>query len=226
MTSQNNTKVVYTAIFGDYDKPVKPLTIEEDWDYILFTDNTKRKVPEPWTPIQAPFMGLDGRRKNRFYKLLPHLHLWSYDESLYLDGNFQITGDINEYVEQAGDKSLLIFPAVERDNVYDEALIVAREGLAHPQLIRQQMRRYHQEGFDGRGLCATGVLYRRHNEDGCRTVMERWWLEYYYNTRRDQLSFNYSAWRNNYTYALSDWNIWSNPYFRSRPHHGGRRQYR
>ena len=35
------------------------------------------------------------------------------------------------------------------------------------------------------------VILRRHNEKDCVRVMEDWWTEIKYGSKRDQLSFNY-----------------------------------
>ena len=35
------------------------------------------------------------------------------------------------------------------------------------------------------------VILRRHNEKDCIRVMEDWWTEIKYGSKRDQLSFNY-----------------------------------
>jgi len=36
-------KVLYTAIFGDYDKLLEPTCVTQDWNYLCFTDNNKLK---------------------------------------------------------------------------------------------------------------------------------------------------------------------------------------
>ena len=50
------------------------------------------------------------------------------------------------------------------------------------------------------------VVFRRHNENDCINAMEDWWSEIKYNSKRDQLSFNYIAWKNklNFNYIPGD----------------------
>ena len=43
--------------------------------------------------------------------------------------------------------------------------------------------------------------------------MEDWWLEIKHNSRRDQLSFNYIAWKNNFNFKYLDGDSRKNKYF-------------
>ena len=58
------------------------------------------------------------------------------------------------------------------------------------------MQNYEYAGFPrNNGLITGMVILRRHNHLDCVKVMEQWWSEISYNSKRDQLSFNYSAWK-------------------------------
>ena len=63
------------------------------------------------------------------------------------------------------------------------------------------------------GLITGMVILRRHNEEDCMTTMEDWWTEIKYNSKRDQLSFNYCAWKNNLKFNYMDGDSRNNEYF-------------
>lgn len=46
------------------------------------------------------------------------------------------------------------------------------------------------------GLFETNVIIRFHNDPKCKAVMDTWWNEIETRTKRDQLSFTYSLWKN------------------------------
>ena len=77
----------------------------------------------------------------------------------------------------------------------------------NPYLIQKQMTKYHMLGFPkDKGLITGMVILRRHNEKDCIETMEDWWTEIKYGSKRDQLSFNYCAWKNDlkFNYMLGD----------------------
>ena len=66
------------------------------------------------------------------------------------------------------------------------------------------------------------VIIRRHNDlDGIK-VMEQWWSEICYNSKRDQLSFNYSAWKQGIRFNYISGDSRNNKYFyrSTKPHKG------
>lgn len=65
--------------------------------------------------------------------------------------------------------------------------------------ILKQMNRYIQEGFPRDfGSAANGAIVREHADPVCIRIMETWWQEVRNGSRRDQLSFWYSVWKNGY----------------------------
>ena len=72
------------------------------------------------------------------------------------------------------------------------------------------------------GLITGMVILRRHNEKDCIETMEDWWTEVKYNSKRDQLSFNYCAWKNDLTFNYMDGDSRDNEYFYrdTKPHIG------
>ena len=63
------------------------------------------------------------------------------------------------------------------------------------------MERYLSEGYpQNNGLAFTCVVVRKHNDSDTINLMENWWTEIKYGSKRDQLSFDYVAWKNNYDF--------------------------
>jgi len=75
-----NKKVIYTAIFGGYDKLPEPTFIPEGWDFICFTDSNIQS--DIWTIKNVPAIYEDSTRNARKHKLLPHRLFPNYDYSL------------------------------------------------------------------------------------------------------------------------------------------------
>ena len=65
-----------------------------------------------------------------------------------------------------------------------------------------------------------GVTLRRHNEKDCIKVMEDWWKEIRYGSKRDQLSFNYVAWKNKFKFNYMNSDCRDNSYFYLDKHTG------
>ena len=81
-------------------------------------------------------------------------------------------------------------------------------------IIHAQVDRYRKEGYpENNGLARTTVMFMRHNKDDVKQQMNTWWEEMKYGSRRDQISFNYSAWKNDFEFSYIQEDIDDNPYF-------------
>ena len=195
-----NNKITYTSVFGGYDD-VKPLSLPQGWDFKLFSEKNSLSLYK------------DSNRNAKKYKLLPHRYLSEYEYSLWVDGNFTVVGNIDILVEKyLKDSNIAFFnhqnTALDpRNCIYEEAEFILAAGernyalkpsrgiLAYkdnPNTIRTQMEKYQKEGYPANnGLIKGGIILRRHNEKDVIDAMESWWEEVKYNSKRDQLSFNY-----------------------------------
>jgi hypothetical protein len=106
--------------------------------------------------------------------------------------------------------------------VYEEAKFIQWLGDNNPKkkykdnmdIIHAQVDRYKKEGYpENNGLARTTVMFMRHNEDDVKQQMDTWWGEMKYGSRRDQISFNYSAWKNDFKFNYIQEDIDDNPYF-------------
>ena len=94
-----------------------------------------------------------------------------------------------------------------------------------PKTILKQFDKYAKLGYPANNGLITGmVILRRHNERDCIETMEDWWTEVKYGSKRDQLSFNYSAWKNDLKFNYMDGDSRDNEYFyRSTDAHIGKK---
>ena len=202
-------KVIYTTIIGKYDILEEPSFIPEGYDFICFTDQKINKPNSIWEIRQVLPLYKDNTRTARKYKILPHRFLPEYDISIWTDGNELVVGDINKLQEKyLKDKNMAIYNHMscwdKRDCVYQEAQAIFDLGNRNnnwkddPSIITKQMERYVNEQYPpNNGLIVSGVMFRKHNKKDVINCMETWWTELKYGSRRDQLSFNYAAWKCN-----------------------------
>jgi len=78
-------RAVYTAIFGGYDEPKKlPPGIDEDVDFICFTDDSTLEHPQ-WRVRHVPSAHQQHPRlAAKYYKAMPHAVLSEYDETIWV----------------------------------------------------------------------------------------------------------------------------------------------
>lgn len=222
--------VVYTAIVNNYNPLRNPAHIDPDIDYACFTDQPKWFALSNntiWKGRPFPVSDLDATRMNRQVKLLPHRFFPEYDTSIYVDGSIQITGSIRALLAEYGQPKMLGFKHPKRDCAYQEGKTCIEMNKETPEVIRNQLARYRSEGFPEHfGLIEGGVLIRRHNDPEIVALMEAWWHELQSESRRDQISFPYVAWRQGFWPTLmGEKNVWgSSDFFRlETTHHGDRK---
>jgi len=236
-----NKKVIYTAIFGDKDVLRDPEFLSDGFDFVCFTDNRKIKSGV-WDVryVQAPFH--DPVRCARYYKILAHRFLADYEYSIWIDGNMVIRKDPNGLVkEYLKNCSLAVYNHFNqkrrifglfwvrdrrfaRNCIYKEAMELIRRTEAGFYMddvgkIRKQIERYKSENYpQENGLAVTMVLIRRHNDVSMKKLMEAWWEELKNNSRRDQLSFNYVAWKTKIPFCYIKGDPRHNSYFQRLKH--------
>jgi hypothetical protein len=225
-------KVVYTAIIGGYDELVEIDNKPSDWDFVCFSDRDLKS--DTWEIRNVIPLYSDNTRTARKYKLLPHRWFPKYTYSLWLDGNIKPRGDINELLTYLDDCNYATYSHNQnkldpRDCIYEEASTILQLGdknikrnpkrgmlcyKDNPNLIRQQMINYQNVGYPTHhGLVVQMEVLRRHNESDVKNAMEDHWVELKHNSKREQLSFNYIAWKNGLKFNYIDGDSRDNEYF-------------
>ena len=230
-----NKNVIYTAIFGDYDHLETPKFVPEGFDFICFTDTNIQS--DVWDVRQVTPLYSDSTRNARKYKILPHRYLQEYEISIWIDGNMIIKdgvtfkagvltkSDSNVMIDEyLSDKNIACYNHINckldpRDCVYKEAKAVISLGKDDTELVENQMDKYFEDGYPkSNGLIVSGIILRRHNEADVKKTMELWWEELKHGSKRDQLSFNYSAWKTNLEFNHIIGDVRNNQNFRLLPH--------
>lgn len=218
-----NKIVVYTAIFGAYDG-LLPQKKFKGVDYVCFTDQPFKSKIWEIRKREGPFE--DPTRNSRQIKILPHRFLPDYEISVFMDGNFLLLKDPGELIrKKLSGVDMLIYDHQQttdtRNCLYQEyeAILKLAEKTGKvkddPILMKSQIERYRREGYpENNGLISSGVLIRNHHANDVKDAMELWWKELAAGSKRDQLSFNYAAWKNDLKFGVMNGDIRDNDYFK------------
>jgi hypothetical protein len=204
---------VYTAITDSYDTlKLQPPESIGDWRQVAFLDVCSRSALgsrlNGWTAADIGAIGgsdlSDPHRISRFPKINAHLALPDATFSLWVDASIGIVAPLplGRLVDLfLGDSDICVFRHGQQQTVEEEAEICKWFGLDRPETIDAQMGRYRAAGFpDEEPLAELPVILRRHSP-AMRAFNEAWWTEVVNGSRRDQLSFNYVAWKLGVRYA-------------------------
>ncbi len=216
---------IYTCIFGNYDQLI-PQPVEQGVDYICFTD--QNFTSSVWQIKQVPpAFPKDFSRSNRYYKINPHLCLPEYDASIYIDGNVLVIHPIKHLLDCVFSKSnMAVFahtPPVENPSncIYKEYDRIVDFGQnenkwfdSNESLDRHVKFLRAEQYPEQNGLGAGAVLIRKHNQPDVIGTMNVWWNMVKEYSKRDQLSFNYSAWKTNFNFTYIPGEVrYGNPWF-------------
>ncbi|EGT4276051.1 DUF616 domain-containing protein [Cronobacter sakazakii] len=198
----SNKFVVYTALFGDYDELEPIPSGESNIEYICFTDQNIQDA-KGWKIIKIDNCIYSSSMMNRYYKLHPHIELNLYEASLYLDSNIKLLKHPDELFNKYLSNCLFSMPKhFARDCIYSEAkecLVLKKTSFKK---VSSQMRKYAQEGMPRHyGLGENNILFRRHNDQKIKKIMDEWWAEMNICTNRDQLSLAYVLWKNKFSFC-------------------------
>jgi hypothetical protein len=211
-----NNLVVYTAISAGYDQ-LKP--VPESWrkkaSFVAFLDEPQPGLGWEYQPLPKIFD--DPCRNAKIPKILPHFFFPRTRYSLWIDGALQIRSllPLEQWIPTyLKSHDLALFGNDYYRCIYEEARMCLRTGLDYRSVIKPQMKRYRDEGYPAKnGLVDCGVLLRRHTAKMNR-FNERWYREIVMGSRRDQLSFNYVAWKLGLAYQLLPGTYFNNEHFR------------
>ena len=185
---KNNT-VIYTAIFGGYDRLIEPVEPSKDIDYICFTDGLSKFTSEAWKiEIVEPHFKKDMVRSARLIKICPHRFLGQYEYSLWIDGSRQLIS-APDVPSLLNGKTIAMEKHRSRRCVYVEAETCKEQRRDDPKIIDQQIAAYKKLGLPKRaGLYATYMIARKHGDMELILLNEEWWKHLCEYSRRDQIS--------------------------------------
>ena len=209
--------VVYTCLFGDYERlNEQPASRHSKIPFICFTDRSDLTL-DTWSVRRLEPLGIDSARESRRVKILPHLFLSEFTESLYIDGSCILKKTPEEifriYLARKSE-SFVCFRHPLRDCPYHEAEEVLRMDMDPEARIREQMDHYERSGFPRHaGLITATFLLRRHLDNKLIKHAEMWFSHVLRYSKRDQLSFNFTARKTGLAYRALNLNSMANDIF-------------
>lgn len=208
--------VIYTAIFGGYDRLREPRGACDGCDFVCFTDDRALRS-DRWDIRYVDPAEEGGPLANRRRKMLPHRFFPEYDVSIYMDGNIRVVADPRPLVTEALRHHSIAIPRhPDRDNLYAEAQACVKLGLISQETAVRWLKCYIEKGIPCHGgLFENNLIVRRHRDPTVVRLMEAWWNSYRANGGRDQLSLVYLAYLQGVTIQpLADGPRTSRHYFR------------
>jgi len=220
--------VIYTAIFGNREPLREPKFRPPGCDFVCFTDQPFSSVTWLVRRMKAPH--IDPLRASRKIKILAHRYVPEYEQSVWIDGNLIVRGDVNELLQKyLSEAPLAVFRHAHgtmdpHNSLKEEVAFLihrAAQGKSKddPAVIQAQLSEYERRGFpDTNGLSINMVILRKHNNPNVVAAMNLWWDEYDAWSKRDQMSFNYVMWKTGLPFTYMDGDSRNNPYFQWVPH--------
>lgn len=218
-------RLIYTAVFGGYDRVYPPMQCEPDVDYCIVTDDASIEVRGWKTHVVNAEDFETPKSANLYYRALVHRVLPGYDASLYVDGNVRLkysSADLFDALTDSG-SAIIMFKHPLRISVKEELSNVLLAGkLKHSEVAQREFLDYINDGFqDDVGLGETGIMLKNHNHPQLDDAMVLWWEKFRKYLTRDQLSLPYVIWK---TDLPISWLAGSfrnpNPHFALYPHQG------
>lgn len=219
------TGVVYTAVFGDYDKIAEPRFVNPRLRYFAFTD-TELPLDSVWEKVDVSchtkLEKLSNYQKAKYIKIFPYEFFEEFKFSIWVDGNVNLVADTYPLAITAKGSPMATFSNPIHNCIYTEASYMVFQGRLGEQEAKKQVSDYRIAGFPEHwGMMEFSIIYRDHADKQCRSLMREWWEHVNEYTMRDQLSLPYVLWKNgktiDYIKCLGENWRW-NPRFRKADH--------
>lgn len=200
--------LVYTCVTNDYDKVRKILSVQDsNIDFVCFTDKINKPIDmrkeTGWVflPLPNDLQSLDCRRQARMIKIGVFKYLKGYSGYLWIDAPIVIIGNIGNFIKEhpfSENRNIYVSKHYMRDCVYQEFSQVLKLNKDRNANVYEQYQRYKNMNYPAHaGMAETSILYRNCADLKVQTHAVIWADEIINYSYRDQLSFNWSAWRSN-----------------------------
>ena len=217
--------LVYTCVFGNYDRVFPPVRTEKGMDYVLVTENPRMSV-RGWRTHLVDCSGFaTPKAANLHFRALAHQQICDHDASCYVDGNVRVIDGVRNLLNALCDNgaALGVFPHSRRSNVASEIEACIAEGkVSDAKSLRLEGQEYVDDGFnDDLGLVETTILLKNHHASQLDAAMRLWNGLYQRHLSRDQVSLPYVLWKTGIPVMWHDWTFREpNPHFSVHPHNG------
>lgn len=219
--------IVYTAIFGGIRDKLRsrPWQFGDVGFYSFLDEERMEKYRQfnitGWRLGQPQFRNENVSRQARAHKILAHKIFTHCRYSLWIDGCLKLLNrNVNKIMEKhLRNSDICVFKHRRRNCIYDEVIACIEQKKDDKDIMMKQVEQYRREGYPPKhGLGETTAVLRRHNK-ATTEFNEMWWEEIQKGSFRDQLSFDYVAWKLGIHYEVFPGNSMRNPYFRWFKHH-------
>lgn len=189
---------IYTAIIGKgYDLVHQPKHVDENYDYILFSDELPIGRDGVWEIRRLNYCHVIPIKTARYVKTHPHELLPEYEITIWIDANVIIQKSefyhrVEELYQSNVDFSTMWHSC---DGIYEAMLIILCNHWENEDVIirwGQYLRKHNYPRHNG--LHETNVIYRLNNGI-TKQFNETWWNFINMYSRRDQFSFDYVLWK-------------------------------
>lgn len=189
-------RVVYSVNLGNYDDIPTPPPLE-DCSYFLITDLAYLPENSPWEIVRPTLKQDSIKRLCLWYKTHPHILFPDAEFVTWIDSNIICTDEsVNFIYAHETISELATFSHPDRSCTYEEANVITNVKLDKKDVIERVCKEMIAEGFpEHAGLYETNVLFSRISDHTVRRFFDLWWSRIYLGSRRDQMSFAFSAWK-------------------------------
>lgn len=212
--------IVYSCVTGGYDKVKSAVlasaaVVEHAVRFVLFTDDptllksgqyVRKGSTVLWEvkPLKWKHESCK-RRTARWHKVNSHKLFPSASGTLWLDGSQRLKHGVRVgksiILPALSSNVIATFKHPLRGCIYQEQRACTRLKKDNPALMQRQVEGYRKEGYPAsNGMVETSCVVRA-NTTTVDEFNDRWWQEIESNSLRDQLSFNYVAWKMNICYG-------------------------
>ncbi|WP_294532349.1 rhamnan synthesis F family protein [uncultured Rhodoblastus sp.] len=185
---------VVTAIIGSFDALLLPNRLEPEIDYFCVTDSVTDGYGV-FRLLPCPYLDADPRRSARYVKTNLLRLFPGYDFVVWVDANVLVRRNISDFVAVTQASGLLVGAIAHpiRRNYLEEATEAFSLNLDDSDVIAAQISRYESvEALGEANLIETNFMVFDARNPKTRLFQQIWWNEINRDSRRDQLSVNYS----------------------------------
>ncbi|WP_135380945.1 glycosyltransferase [Vibrio tasmaniensis] len=190
--SDDNLKkyAVVSALYGNSDQLMLPLSIRDNFDYFCFSDQ-ELDTYGLWEICQSPYYSLDPTRMARYVKTHLHSLLPEYDGIIWCDANIRFDDSIyaqfDKFIMCESDARFIQHP--HRNCIYEEAEACIQLNKDNGTTIKSQISNYRKMGIPkDLGMFETGLYFIKPNNEKVNKFYTFWWKEIVNGSKRDQLS--------------------------------------
>lgn len=177
------SKVIYTALFGDYEELKEPTVITLGWRYICLTDQPLKS--EVWEIVPTKVMPPGTEQLTaRWYKLMGFV---DYERSIWVDAAFQVHVNLDEFWQKYYLGGISAPQHPHRDCVHNEIFAVIESGRADKGKMLAIEKDYKDRGVKG-NVVSSGILLRENTPEVIRFCEEWWRVLIAQGVNRDQVA--------------------------------------